>query len=85
MQNRSPADKYPYNRNDNFHVPDKLFLSTGVGANRADDNISVIRTYDNTVVETESVSKSPSALCSIPSGEYVYVSNYGDESVSVFR
>ena len=33
MQNRSPADKYPYNRNDNFHVPDKLFLSTGVGAN----------------------------------------------------
>ncbi|MCD4700672.1 MAG: YncE family protein, partial [Candidatus Aegiribacteria sp.] len=52
--------------------------------NYGDDNISVIRTSDNTVVATVGVN-GPIGICSLPSGEYVYVTNYGDDNISVIR
>lgn len=47
--------------------------------NLFDDNVSVIRTFDQTVVATVSVGDSPrgicalpSGICSLPSGDYIY-------------
>jgi len=53
--------------------------------NRGDDNVSVIRTSDNTVVRTVSVGDTPFGICSGPSGEFVYVANSGSNDVSIIR
>lgn len=53
--------------------------------NRGDDNVSVIRTSDNSVSATVNVGDIPYGICSLPSGEYVYVTNCGSDNVSVIR
>ncbi|MCD4702573.1 MAG: YncE family protein [Candidatus Aegiribacteria sp.] len=53
--------------------------------NRGDDNVSVIRTSDNTVTGTVNVCGTPYGICSLPSGDYVYVTNWGSDNVSVIR
>ena len=39
----------------------------------------------DSVVATVSVGNSPYCICSLPSGEYVYVSNWQDDNISVIR
>ena len=53
--------------------------------NRGDDNVSVIRTSDNTVTATVNVGEIPYGICALPSGEYVYATNCGSDNVSVIR
>jgi len=53
--------------------------------NRGNDNVSVIRSSDNTVVSTVTVGDNPYGICSLPSGEYLYVANWGSDNVSVIR
>jgi len=53
--------------------------------NRGDDNVSVIRTSDNTITATVNVGDIPYGICSLPSGEYLYVTNCGSDNVSVIR
>ena len=53
--------------------------------NRGDDNVSVIRTSDNSVTATVNVGEIPYGISSLPSGEYVYVTNCGSDNVSVIR
>jgi YVTN family beta-propeller protein len=54
-------------------------------ANSDSDNVSVIRTSDNTVVATVAVGGRPCGVAALPSGNYVYVANYNSDSVSVIR
>jgi len=54
-------------------------------SDREDDNVSVIRTSDNTVVKTINVGEYPGGLCCIESGEYVYVANRNSMDISVIR
>jgi len=49
-----------------------------------DDNVSVIRTSDNSVVSTVSVEQ-PWGICSLPSGDYVYVTSSLYHNVLVIR
>ncbi|MCD4776112.1 MAG: YncE family protein [Candidatus Aegiribacteria sp.] len=53
--------------------------------NRGDDNVSVIRTSDNSVTATINVGEKPYGICALPSGSYVYVTNWGSDNVSVIR
>jgi YVTN family beta-propeller protein len=53
--------------------------------NRGDDNVSVIRTADNTVIDTVNVGDTPFGICSDPAGEFIYVANSGSDDVSVIR
>ena len=53
--------------------------------NRGDNNVSVIKTSDNTVQTTVSVGDNPYGICVLPSGEFVYVTNWGSDNVSVIR
>jgi YVTN family beta-propeller protein len=52
---------------------------------KSGDDISVIRTSDNSVVATVDVGDYPISICSLPSGEYVYVTHSYSGSVSVIR
>ena len=49
------------------------------------DNVSVIRTSDNTVVNTITVKTGPAHIASLPNGEYIYVANHLSGNVSVIR
>ena len=42
-------------------------------SNEISNDISVVRTSDNTVVDTVPVGDCPKGICSLPSGEYIYV------------
>jgi YVTN family beta-propeller protein len=57
-----------------------LFVNGGLGV---DDAVSVIQTSDNTVIQTISVGRAPHCLAVTPDGSYVYVANYGDDTMSV--
>src|SRR6185436_11459543 len=54
-------------------------------ANRASDNVSVIRTSDNTVTATIPVGQDPQDIAVSPDGARVYVLNATDGSISVIR
>ncbi|NPV13383.1 beta-propeller fold lactonase family protein [candidate division WOR-3 bacterium] len=54
-------------------------------ANLYSDEVSVIRTSDNTVVATVAVGDGPYDVAALPNGEYVYVANYNSDNVSVIR
>jgi len=51
--------------------------------NFANGTVSVIRTSDNTVVDTISVGHWPYGVAVTPDGSNVYVANYDDDTVSV--
>jgi len=53
--------------------------------NRGDDNVSVIRTSDNSVTATINVGRNPSSICSLPTGTAVYIVNYADGTISVMQ
>lgn len=53
--------------------------------NRGDDNVSVIRTSDNSVTATINVGEKPYGISTLPSGAYVYVTNWGSDNVSVIQ
>ncbi|MCK5785872.1 MAG: YncE family protein [Candidatus Sabulitectum sp.] len=46
---------------------------------------TIIESWPDSVVATVSVGDAPNAICSLPSGEYVYVSNQLDNTISVIR
>ena len=54
-------------------------------ANKFDDNVSVIQTSDNSVVNTIDVGVGPFGVAVTPNGGYVYVTNRKDGTVSVIR
>ena len=54
-------------------------------ANFRDDNVSVMRTSDNTVIDTVNVGLSPRGVAVTPDGDRVYVVNIEDDTVSVIR
>ncbi|MBW2405944.1 MAG: YncE family protein [Deltaproteobacteria bacterium] len=63
-------------------------------SNFLDHTVSVIRTWDNAVIDTDPntvetdpipVGNYPFGISVTPNGAYAYVSNYGDDSVSVIR
>jgi YVTN family beta-propeller protein len=60
---------------------DFIYVANSPSAN----NVSVIRTSDNTVAATVNVGGNPIDICSLPNGDFVYVSNYSDDNVSVIR
>ena len=49
------------------------------------NNVSVIRTSDNTVTATVAVGTGPRGLAITPDGAYAYVTNYNTNNVSVIR
>ena len=51
--------------------------------NNNTDNVSVIRTSDNTVVDTIQVGSVPYGVAVLPNGNFVYVANNEDNNVSV--
>ena len=51
--------------------------------NHGDHTVSVIRTSDNTVIDTISVGAFPRDVAVTPNGSYVYVSEGGYDAVSV--
>ena len=52
-------------------------------ANSSSDNVSVIRTSNNTVVATIPVGDYPYSIAALPNGSYVYVTNFISNNVSV--
>ena len=54
-------------------------------ANNFDDNVSVIQTSDNSVVNTIDVGVGPFGVAVTPNGGYVYVTNLNDNTVSVIQ
>jgi len=54
-------------------------------ANTTSNNVSVIRTSDNTVVATIPVGNNPQDLVVLPNGNYVYITNSSSNNVSVIR
>jgi YVTN family beta-propeller protein len=63
-------------------------------SNYGDDSVSVIRTSDNTVIDTDPstveidpilVGDGPFGISVTPNGAYAYVNNYHDNTVSVIR
>ncbi len=54
-------------------------------ANRYSDNVSVIRTSDNTLVTSVPVGSDPYGAVALPNGNYVYISNRYSYDVSVIR
>ncbi len=54
-------------------------------ANLGSDNVSVIRTSDNTVVATVAAGDIPNGVAITPDGAFAYVSNAGSSTVSVIR
>jgi YVTN family beta-propeller protein len=63
-------------------TPERTFAYV---ANTGSDNVSVIRTSDNTVVATIAVGDEPHAIAITPSGGRVYVANRSSDNVSVIR
>src|SRR4051794_30264403 len=63
-------------------TPERTFAYV---ANSGSDNVSVIRTSDNSVVATVAVGDEPRELAITPSGGRVYVSNFSSDNVSVLR
>jgi YVTN family beta-propeller protein len=53
--------------------------------NSASNNVSVIRTSDNTVVATVTVGGAPFGVAVTPDGAFAYVTNDGSNNVSVIR
>jgi YVTN family beta-propeller protein len=53
--------------------------------NQGSNNVSVIRTSDNTAVATVPVGACPDGVASLPNGNFVYVVNHADGNVSVIR
>ncbi|MCD4848726.1 MAG: YncE family protein [Candidatus Aegiribacteria sp.] len=54
-------------------------------ANYSSNNVSIIRTSDNTIAATVDVGDGPWRICSSPSGNHVYVANAGSNIVSIIR
>jgi YVTN family beta-propeller protein len=54
-------------------------------SNYGDGTVSVIKTIDDTVMDTITVGTRPFGVSMTPDGAYVYVSNYGSNSVSIIR
>ncbi len=63
-------------------------------SNSGDGTVSVIRTSDNSVIDTDpntveidpiKVGNGPDGVSVTPNGKYVYVSNYGDGTVSIIK
>ena len=54
-------------------------------ANNSSDNVSVVRTSDNTVVATVAVGSRPQDVAVTPDGAVAYVTNNGSHNVSVLR
>jgi YVTN family beta-propeller protein len=63
-------------------TPERTFAYV---ANFGSDNVSIIRTSDNTVVATIAVGDGPDAVGITPSGGRVYVANFSSDNVSVIR
>jgi YVTN family beta-propeller protein len=63
-------------------TPDGSFVYV---ANNFSDDVSVIRTSDNTVVATVDVGHEPALLAITPDGALVYVTNFGANTVSVIQ
>jgi len=89
---RSGTGAYPINELETVAVGDNPYgicsLPSGdfvYVTNSDDDNVSVIRTSDNSVVATVAVGDFPFGICSLSSGDYVYVTNTSDDNVSVIR
>jgi len=89
---RSGTGAYPINELETVAVGDNPYgicsLPSGdfvYVTNSDDDNVSVIRTSDNSVVATVAVGDFPFGICSLSSGDYVYVTNTCDDNVSVIR
>ena len=53
--------------------------------NGGSNNVSVIRTSDNTVAATIPVGDSPDGIVALPNGNYVYAVNRGGNSISVIK
>jgi len=53
--------------------------------NENSNNISVIRTSDNTVIATVPVGSNPYGIATLPSGNFIYVTNQSSNNVSVIR
>jgi YVTN family beta-propeller protein len=52
--------------------------------NYTDGTVSVIRTFDNTVIDTITVGTKPHGGIAVsPDGNFVYVGNYSDATVSI--
>lgn len=69
----------------NFSVsptPERTFLYV---ANTSSNNVSAIRTSDNTVVATITVGENPRGVAITPGGARVYVANRSSDNVSVIR
>jgi YVTN family beta-propeller protein len=54
-------------------------------SNYGDGTVSVIKTSDNSVMDTIAVGGKPFGVSMTPDGAYAYVSNYGSNSVSTIR
>ncbi len=54
-------------------------------ANLLSNNVSVIQTSDNTVVDTVDVGDDPIGVAVTPDGDFVYVANQFSNNVSVIR
>ncbi len=52
-------------------------------ANTGSNDVSVIRTSDNTVVTTIALGNYPFELVALPNSDYVYVANCNSDTVSV--
>ncbi|GJM15657.1 MAG: hypothetical protein DHS20C13_09840 [Thermodesulfobacteriota bacterium] len=63
-------------------TPDGDFVYVANGGN---NNVSVIQTSDNTVVDTVVVDSLPFGIAVTPNGDFVYVSNAGSNTVSVIQ
>ncbi len=59
--------------------------NTAYVANFNDDTVSVIRTSDNTVIDTITVGARPFGVAVKPDGAAVYVANANGDTVSVIR
>jgi YVTN family beta-propeller protein len=53
--------------------------------NAGSNDVSVIRTLDNTVVATVPVGTGPSAVATTPDGTFAYVTNAGSNNVSAIN
>ncbi|MEO0228367.1 MAG: beta-propeller fold lactonase family protein [candidate division WOR-3 bacterium] len=81
-QNRSQLTKYLKS----VLEVNKRTLSNGkyvYVTNAGSDNVSVIRTSDNTVVATIPVGDCPFGVAALPNGNYLYVANFLSHNVSV--